>query len=141
MRTKRHLFPPGEELVFIDGQLHTDESYTRRYHQHRFKDHYLILDADVSEERLIHLFANYDPGKWQISEEKGAIGADIEARLFVSLDFYQPRWKTGLGMGGNETWTINQMKAIRENPLIWIAEGWQPSVMFPSGELEKDEKI
>ena len=67
-------------------------------------------------------------------------GAEIEARLFISLDYYEPRWKTGLGMG-NETWTSNQMQAIRENPLVWMAEGWEASVMFPSGELEKDEKI
>ena len=81
MRTKRHLFPPGEELVFLDGQLHTDESYTRRYHQHRFKEHYLILNSTATgagagaaanvnangvytDEEVLDLFGNYDPGKW-----------------------------------------------------------------------------
>ena len=62
MRTKRHFFPRGEELVFLDGQLHTDESYTRRYHQHRIKDHYLLLSGNINE-KINDKFMIYDTGK------------------------------------------------------------------------------
>lgn len=61
MRTKRHLFPPGDELVFEDGEFHTDECLRRRYHQHTIKDHYMLLTGNFNEE--IHSeFSIYDPG-------------------------------------------------------------------------------
>ena len=30
---------------------------------------------------------------------------------------------------------------IREHALMWLADGWEPSVMLPSDVLESDEKI
>ena len=55
MRTKRHFFPAGNELTFVDGQLHTDEAYKRRYTQHQFKDYYLIRTGNLNK-RIIDAF-------------------------------------------------------------------------------------
>ena len=82
MRTKRHFFPVGEELVFLDGQFHVDESYSRRYHQHRFKEHYLIPTSNMSD-KVREKFAIYDPGLHKYREESIEDDIEIEARLFI----------------------------------------------------------
>ena len=69
MRTKRHFFPEGEELIFLDGVDHTTESYHRRYNQHIFKDHYLILTGNI-DSKIHNKYSAGDPGKTVYKDEE-----------------------------------------------------------------------
>ena len=64
MRTKRHLFPPGDELVFVNGQFHTDECKMRRYHLHTIKDHYLLLTGNIND-KIHEEFSIFNPGAYK----------------------------------------------------------------------------
>lgn len=138
MRTKRHFFPAGEELVFLDGQFHTDESYIRRYAQHQFKDHYLILTGTF-DQKIHDKFSIYDPGKHKFPLEGATNGEmDIEARFYIWHQYYEPRWDTGdvgaskdrvVNQKRNETATSAKQGDLKtDNSQLQLARGLEPSV-------------
>lgn len=150
MRTKRHFFPDGEELVFLDGQPHTAESYHRRYHQHIFKDHYLLLTGNFNTS--IHdKYSIGDPGKTKYHDEESEANIDVQANFFIWHQYYEPRWDTG-HVGSSKDRAVNAMRAetknddwsdekTRENSIVCFANGWKQSVDLPVDVFEEDEKI
>ena len=151
MRTKRHFFPDGEELVFLnDGISHTAESYHRRYHQHIFKDHYLILTGNI-DSKIHDKYSTDDPGKTTYRDEEAEKSIDVQANFFIWHQYYEPRWDTG-HVGSSKDRAVNARRNetkndeesdenSRENSIVSFAKGWTQSVDLPVDVFEEDEKI
>ena len=95
-------------------------------------------------------FSIFDPGRHEYRDEALGQDVDVEARFYIWHQYYEPRWNTGIGRiltapGYQHMPTIgreNQDQVVmRENSLVQVSEGWEPSVMYPTDILEEDEKI
>jgi len=82
MRTKRHFFPDGAELMFLDGPPHVQECFHRRYHQHLFKNH-LIIHSHSIDQQIHETYNSYDPGRINYKEPETGKDVDINAVFYI----------------------------------------------------------
>ena len=118
IRSNQHFFPPGKELVFIDGKSHLEESYERRLntlkwlHESEHK-----LNEESMPKQIKDAFCFSDPGKFNIF---GVKDWTVDSGLYIWHQYYQTKWDSfDFGSKGVAiAQTTNESKDFKESAFI-----------------------
>ena len=90
LRSNQHFFPPGKELIFIDGTSHLEESYDRRISTLRqlHEAEHTYSEESMPKE-IEDAFCFRDRGKFDIP---GAEDRTVDSGLYLWHQYYQTQW-------------------------------------------------